>query len=71
MDGAASAFLFFSGGISAFLLIAEYVYGRLVKWGSTFEGGSLNMTDIIGPNFHTNSHDNLIHPTGKYGRRFQ
>ena len=42
MGDSANVLLLFSGSISAFILIAEYAYKRLVKWSSNHEGDSLN-----------------------------
>jgi UDP-N-acetylmuramyl pentapeptide phosphotransferase/UDP-N-acetylglucosamine-1-phosphate transferase len=33
MDGVANVLLFISGSIIAVILVAEYAYERLVKWG--------------------------------------
>jgi hypothetical protein len=37
MDGSANVLLFISGSIIVFILIAEYAYGRLVKWGRSIQ----------------------------------
>jgi len=37
MDGAANGFLFISGSIIAVVLLVEYAYGRLVKWGRSIQ----------------------------------
>ena len=37
MDGAANVFLFISGSIIAVVLLVEYAYGRLVKWGRSIQ----------------------------------
>jgi len=37
MDGAANVLLFISGSIIAVILIAEYAYRRLVKWGRSIQ----------------------------------
>ena len=37
MDGAANVFLFISGSIIAVILLVEYAYGRLVKWGRSIQ----------------------------------
>jgi hypothetical protein len=37
MDGAANVLLFISGSIVVVILIAEYAYGRLVKWSRSIQ----------------------------------
>lgn len=37
MDGAANVLLFVSGSIVVVIMIAEYAYGRLVKWGRSLQ----------------------------------